>query len=88
MGGMSREIEFSDILPVLDELSYPVGRAAAADGLEDVRLVLADGDTNLGRLVSEMSRESFESADDIESELHNVLPRRAVGEPYQSDGDA
>ena len=49
---------------------------------------IADGETNLGKLVSETSRDSFESAADIKSELHNVLPREAVGEPYQSEGDA
>lgn len=85
---MAREIKFSDILTLLDEIDYPIERSAASEKLSDVRLVLADGDTNLGKLVSKISRESFESAADIESALHNVLPRGAVGEPYQSEGDA
>ncbi|KAB1197883.1 MULTISPECIES: hypothetical protein [Haloferax] len=85
---MAREIKFSDISTVLDEIEYPIGRSTASEELSDVRLILADGDTNLGKLVSETSLESFESAADIESALHNVLPRKAVGEPYQSEGDA
>ena len=88
VANMAREIKFSDILTLLDGIDYPIGRTAASEELSDVRLVLADGDTNLGKLVSEISRESFESAADIESALHNVLPRGAVGEPYQSEGDA
>ncbi|WP_049913718.1 DUF5789 family protein [Haloferax prahovense] len=85
---MNRKIKFSDILSLLDEIEYPIGRTTASEELSDVRLVLADGETNLGKLVSQTSRESFESATDIQSELHNVLPREAVGDPYQSEGDA
>jgi hypothetical protein len=85
---MAREIEFRDVSTLLEKIEYPIGRTAVSDEFADVRLVLADGDANLGELVSETSRESFESAADIESALHNVLPREAVGEPYQSEGDA
>lgn len=85
---MVRDVKFNDISTVLDELSYPIERTAAAEALSDVRLVLADGAADLGDLASETARESFDSAADLESELHNVLPREAVGEPYQSDGDA
>lgn len=85
---MVREIKFGDISTLLDEISYPIERTTAAEELSEVRLVLADGAADLGELVSETSLEVFESAADVESELHNVLPREAVGEPYQSDGDA
>lgn len=85
---MAREVKFSDISAVLENVEYPIGRTTASEQLSDVRLVLADGDTNLGELVSKTSEESFESAADLESALHNVLPREAVGEPYQSEGDA
>lgn len=85
---MVRNIKFGDISTLLEEIEYPIERTTAAEELSDVRLVLADGAENLGNLVSETALESFESAADIESELHNVLPREAVGEPYQSEGDA
>lgn len=85
---MVREITFSDISKILDDISYPIERATAAEELADVRLVLADGAAGLGDLISETSRGRFDSAADLESELHNVLPREAVGQPYQSDGDA
>lgn len=85
---MPRKINLSDVSTLLEEIEYPIGRSTASEELSDVRLVLADGDANLGKLVSKSTRESFESAADIASELHNVLPREAVGEPYQSEGDA
>lgn len=85
---MVREIKFNEISTLLDEINFPIERTTAAEELDDVRLVLADGSADLGDLVSETARESFESAADFEYELHNVLPREAVGEPYQSDGDA
>jgi len=84
---MPREIPFSDLRKVLGEVEYPTPRVTAAEEFADVTLLLADGDVNLGELVSATGSESFDSVDDLESELHNTLPRRAVGEPYQSEGE-
>jgi SHS2 domain-containing protein len=85
---MGREVEFGKISTVLEDITYPVAQTAAADAFSDVTLVLADGTADLGELISATAIETFESASDIETALHNVLPRRAVGEPYQSEGDA
>lgn len=85
---MEREIQFKNVATVLDEIEYPVERTAAAESVSDVTLVLADGEAPLADLLSRTEVETFESAADVESELHNVLPRGAVGEPYQSEGDA
>lgn len=85
---MPREVPFSDCSSVLGEIEYPAGRAAAAEEFSDVALRLADGTVNLGGLISEINNETFESVEDLETDLHNVLPREAVGEPYQSEGDA
>jgi hypothetical protein len=85
---MERQTEFSDVSEFVSDIDYPVGRATAAEELSDVTLVLADGEANLGELLSETASEVFETPRDIETALHNVLPRGAVGEPYQSEGDA
>lgn len=77
----------SNCASAFGELDYPVNRAAAADELSDITLLLADGETDLGELITQMTSETFDSAGDIEAELHNVLPREAVGEPYQSEGE-
>ena len=84
---MAREVMLNDCLTVLREAEYPVDRAAAASRFSEVTLLLADGEANLGELVSRSSSETFDSAADVEAELHNLLPREAVGEPYQSEGE-
>ncbi|QSG10223.1 Uncharacterized protein HSR122_2852 [Halapricum desulfuricans] len=48
---------------------------------------LADGERNLGELISQTTSETFDTPRDLETELHNVLPREAVGEPFQSEGE-
>ena len=84
---MAREVKLSQIDDVLDELSYPVPRDDAAVEFEDVTVLLADGEVNLGELVSETGSDTFSSRDDLKTEIHNTLPREAVGEPYQSEGE-
>jgi hypothetical protein len=84
---MTREVKFSRVETVLGELSYPATREEAAAEFEDVTVLLADGERNLGKLVSEVPDEEFDSTDELHAEINNVLPREAVGEPYQSEGE-
>ncbi|WP_226040491.1 hypothetical protein [Natrinema sp. DC36] len=81
------DVKLSRIESVLEDLEYPVTNDRAAAELEDVTLLLADGERNLGALIERSDSDRFESMDDLESELNNVLPREAVGEPYQSEGE-
>jgi uncharacterized protein YceH (UPF0502 family) len=81
------DVKLSRIESVLAALEYPISRNRAAAELADVTLLLADGERNLGSLVERSDSDRFESMDDLESELNNVLPREAVGEPYQSEGE-
>lgn len=85
---MDREIQFRNVSTVLAEIEYPADRAVAAEECAGVTLLLADGEADLAELISETETETFGSVDDVEAALHNVLPRKAVGQPYQSDGDA
>ena len=85
---MDREIQLRNVSTVLEQLDYPVDRADAAAACAGVTLLLADGEADLAGLLAETSPDTFSSAGDIEAALHNVLPREAVGQPYQSDGDA
>jgi hypothetical protein len=50
-------------------------------------VLLADGETNLGALIEESNDDTFDSVDDLENEVYNLLPREAVGEPGQSEGE-
>ncbi|QSG13832.1 DUF5789 family protein [Halapricum desulfuricans] len=80
-------VKLSESQSVLSELEYPVDRATAADEFAEITLQLADGERNLGKLISQTTTETFDTPRDLETELHNVLPREAVGEPFQSEGE-
>lgn len=84
---MAREVKLNRLEPVLGELDYPIERERAATRYDDVTLQLADGEANLGETISGSSADEFESVDDLKSEIMNLLPRHAVGEPYQSEGE-
>ena len=81
---MTREIRLSRIDSTLTDLSYPVSREVAADSFADVTVTFADGEANLGDLISETPAEEFDSFEELRDEIDNALPRAAVGEPYQS----
>ncbi|AGB33024.1 hypothetical protein C488_10251 [Natrinema pellirubrum DSM 15624] len=81
------DVKLSRIDSVLENLEYPITTDRAASELADVTLLLADGQRNLGDLVAKSDSDRFESTEDLQSELNNVLPREAVGEPYQSEGE-
>lgn len=84
---MAREVKLSRVDDELEDLSYPIPRDDAAIELDGVTVLLADGEANLGELVSETGSDSYRSPEDLKAELHNSLPREAVGEPYQSEGE-
>ena len=84
---MDREVKLSHLDDVLEEFDYPIEREAAVSAGEDVTLLLADGTENLGDVVSRSGTEEFESAEELSTEIMGLLPRRAVGEPYQSEGE-
>lgn len=84
---MGQEVRLNEISSVLGEVEYPIETSSAADEFAAVTVLLADGEANLGELLSRTTSETFDSADDLEAELNNVLPREAVGEPYQSEGE-
>lgn len=84
---MGREVKLSHVEEVLEELDYPVVRSDAASELSDVTLLMADGEANLGELISETASDTYDSNEALQSELNNTLPREAVGEPYQSEGE-
>lgn len=84
---MGRDVKLNELDAVLAELDYPVSRESVVDACDDVTLVLADGEENLGTVVAGSGNDAFDSVDDLENEVMNLLPRHAVGEPYQSEGE-
>jgi hypothetical protein len=85
---MSERVKLSRVETLFEELDYPVTRDDAAAEYVDVTVTFADGEANLGELVSEVGSDAFHGPDELYAELQNVLPVEAVGEPGQSDGDA
>lgn len=84
---MTRTITLNELDALLEDRSYPTTRAEVMDELGDVRIQLADGETTLGETLAWIETNSFASADELEDEIYNALPREAVGEPYQSEGE-
>jgi len=84
---MARQVKLSHLDRPLEEFEYPVDRETIVEGTRDVTVELADGTENLADLVGESSDATFESVNDLSSEVMNLLPQHAVGEPYQSEGE-
>lgn len=85
---MKDTLELNELQDELSKLSYPLTPDEAVAACEGVTLQLADGTTPLAAVVEDSTADSFDSAEDLESEVMGLLPREAVGEPYQSEGDA
>lgn len=83
-----REVKLNRLEQILSRFDYPMSREAVLDHGDDVVLRLADGEVRFDTVLDDSSEQSFESADEVMNEVMNLLPQRAVGEPYQSDGDA
>ena len=87
---MTRRVEYAQIEATLDDLTYPVLRADAAADLEDVTLVLAEDETNLGVLVSETDSDAFRSREDLVVELEEsvgVALEEVRAPAAETDGD-
>jgi hypothetical protein len=82
------ELKLNTVLEQFEALEYPLARETAADAFDGTTLLMADGETNLGALIEQAHASSFDSPEDLFTELQTVLPIEAVGEPGQSDGDA
>ncbi|ELZ22235.1 hypothetical protein C475_17023 [Halosimplex carlsbadense 2-9-1] len=81
------ELELAELGEYLEQFDYPAERDGLATACEGVEVQLAEGERNLGDLLADASADRFESADDAYTAVQNDLPREAVGEPYQSEGE-
>jgi hypothetical protein len=84
---MGREVRLNRVDTVLADLEYPITRADAAAQCGDVILLLADGEAQMSELLARSNDDVFIDVDDVLFELLSLLPQRAVGEPYQSEGE-
>ena len=70
---MTRRVEYAHLEAALDDLTYPVLRHDAAADLDDVTLVVAEDETNLGALVSETDSDAFRTPENLLLELEDAL---------------
>lgn len=84
---MEEHIRLNDLEETLDDLEYPISRQEVIDQCGDVRIELADGSENVAELIAGSNDDRFNSVDGLANEIRNLLPRNAVGEPHQSDGE-
>ena len=85
---MNEEIRLNRIDDVLAALEYPIAPPAVTDACGKTVVQFAEGTVSTGEVIEQSNADRFESSSDFEMELLGLLPRNAVGEPYQSDGDA
>jgi hypothetical protein len=85
---MTNEIALSRVEGEFGEHSFPASRSDLAASCAGTTVLFADGDADLGELLTQVDQDEFESPEDAYVALQNVLPIEAVGEPGQSDGDA
>jgi hypothetical protein len=84
---MGQTRKLNELTQLLSDFEYPLEREQAAAACDDVTLQFADGTANLQSIIQQSTATAFESASDLEAEVMNHLPRNAVGEPYQSEGE-
>ncbi|MFD1647308.1 hypothetical protein [Haloarchaeobius litoreus] len=84
---MARKIKLNELDGLLTDFDYPVDPDEVAADCEDVTLQLADGEANLAETVAGSDADTFASVDELRSEVLSLLPRRSVGEPFQSEGE-
>jgi len=84
---MTRAIKLNQLTAVLDTATYPLPVAKARSTFDDVELVYADGAEPLSDVLARVPDEQFQSTDDAQSSIMNVVPVEGVGEPGQSEGE-
>ena len=73
---------------MLADFEYPLTPEQVADECGDVTIELAEGSVTFGAIMAESNSARFASPGELSDEILGLLPRHAVGEPYQSEGDA
>ncbi|WP_290810395.1 hypothetical protein [Halovivax sp.] len=84
---MTESITLNELGETLDDLSYPAHKSEVRAEFGDLELQLADGETTVGETLSWIETERFDSESELQDELIGALPRKAVGEPFQSEGE-
>jgi hypothetical protein len=85
---MNDTVKLKDVETTIDPRAFPLTRDRAERAFADVTIELADGTVSFGETIGRSHAKTFDTVEDLVTELYTHLPRRAVGEPFQSEGDA
>ncbi|MBX0295681.1 DUF5789 family protein [Haloarcula nitratireducens] len=84
---MTREVKLNELTELLTDAEYPLEVETARSQFDDVELLYADGSEPLVDVLSRTESSTFESAEDAQTSIFNVVPVEGVGEPGQSEGE-
>ena len=84
---MTQEVKLSGLTALLSEATYPLAVETARTSFDDVTLVYADGTEPLADVLARVQDDQFDSVDDAQASIMNVVPVEGVGEPGQSEGE-
>lgn len=73
-GGVSREVPVSHLEDELRDMSYPVYREEVLSGIRNVQVDYGNGRVPLSNLVENVASDSFETVEDLVSEIEAELP--------------
>ncbi len=80
-------IKLNQIPEIFTDFEYPVEKETLEE-ISKIRLVLADGEIEIGDILEDMPSRIYGSPRELEEEIYTYLPIQALGEPGQSEGDA
>jgi hypothetical protein len=79
-------VDFTDLNPVLEEVSYPVTTDELREQYGDTELGRTNADPiTLKKLFDYMGDETFESPDGVRQQILSQMPRNSEGRPNYSD---
>lgn len=79
-------VDFTDLNPVIEDLSYPVTKEEFVDEHGDHSIERTNAEPiTVRELLEEMGDDTYESADEVRQSILNVMPRDSVGRARYSD---
>jgi len=84
---MTRDVKLNELTELLDTATYPLSVTEAQTQFDDVRFIDADGSEPLDDVFERVQGEQFDTLDEAQSSIFNIVPVEGVGEPGQSEGE-
>jgi Ca2+-binding EF-hand superfamily protein len=79
-------VDFTDLVPVLEELTYPVTKSEFVEEHGDRTIDRTNAEPiSVRALYEDMGEETFESTEAVRQSILNYMPRDSVGRARYSD---